>query len=242
MTEPTHKNWLQQNRSLLIKAFIRIILFYFILTGATLFFPYGSMAWPQVWIMLGLWYLYFLLLFLWGSRVNPGVILERAGSLEKRGQAPTWDQKIMNTYMGMTIVLNVLSGLDAGRFGWSKVPTAAVWIAFPFVLISYIMPFWAVLSNPFASGVVRIQTERDHYVVSNGPYGFIRHPMYVATVFYGIAVPVFLGSYWGLVPGVIIIALLFRRTYLEDQMLQAELPGYKKYAQKVRYRLIPGIW
>ncbi len=75
-----------------------------------------------------------------------------------------------------------------------------------------------------------------------GPYRFVRHPMYVGILFMSSGMPLLLGSWWALIPGLLTIILFFVRTALEDKTLQAELPGYVEYSQKVRYRLIPGIW
>jgi protein-S-isoprenylcysteine O-methyltransferase Ste14 len=139
--------------------------------------------------------------------------------------------------------LYIVAGLDVGRYNWTGgVPFWAKWLAFVIVLIVYVLPYWAVLSNPFSSGVVRIQEERGHYVVEKGPYQFIRHPMYLGTVLYGISFPVFLESLWALIPGFIVIILFIIRTYLEDSFLHENLPGYREYAQRVRARLFPGIW
>jgi protein-S-isoprenylcysteine O-methyltransferase Ste14 len=105
-----------------------------------------------------------------------------------------------------------------------------------------VLVYWAMLANPFLAQVVRIQSERGHQTVSSGPYRYVRHPMYVGIlVSYG-STPLLLGSWLALVPFAIMGALLVLRTALEDKTLQAELDGYKEYAQRVRYRLLPGVW
>ncbi len=103
--------------------------------------------------------------------------------------------------------LYVVAALDAVRFGWSQVDVRLVYLGLLIAIVGYLIPFWAMTNNPFASGIVRIQTERGHYVVSDGPYRFVRHPMYVGSLFYGIGIPLFLGSYWALIPGLLTIAL-----------------------------------
>jgi protein-S-isoprenylcysteine O-methyltransferase Ste14 len=101
---------------------------------------------------------------------------------------------------------------------------------------------WAEAVNKFFEPTVRIQTDRGHHVVDRGPYAIVRHPGYVGSflLFGGIALC--LGSLWALIPAGLASALLIMRTRWEDQMLQAELPGYKEYTQRVRYRLLPGMW
>jgi protein-S-isoprenylcysteine O-methyltransferase Ste14 len=96
--------------------------------------------------------------------------------------------------------------------------------------------------NAFLSDVVRIQEDRGHTVCSKGPYKYVRHPMYVGVILIIVCFPFSLGSLYALIPALVIVILFFIRTALEDKTLQEELPGYKEYAQRVRYRLIPGIW
>jgi protein-S-isoprenylcysteine O-methyltransferase Ste14 len=136
-----------------------------------------------------------------------------------------------------------VAGLDVGRYNWtSGLPPWLKWTSFIFVLAAYVLPYWSVLCNPFATGALRIQEERGHYVVEKGPYRYVRHPFYLGTVFYGISFPLFLESLWALIPGFIIIILFIIRTELEDRFLQENLPGYREYSERVRARLIPRIW
>ena len=101
---------------------------------------------------------------------------------------------------------------------------------------------WAIGSNAFFSGTVRIQEDRGHKVITGGPYRFVRHPGYVAAILFGLATPVLLSSLWAFIPAAITVVFIIVRTALEDRTLQAELPGYAEYTQKTRYRLIFGIW
>jgi protein-S-isoprenylcysteine O-methyltransferase Ste14 len=89
---------------------------------------------------------------------------------------------------------------------------------------------------------VRIQTDRGHTVCDTGPYRFVRHPGYVGLILQAVGVPILLGSFWALIPGVAAAVLISIRTSFEDRTLRAELPGYVDYVQRVRWRLIPGIW
>jgi protein-S-isoprenylcysteine O-methyltransferase Ste14 len=101
---------------------------------------------------------------------------------------------------------------------------------------------WAMLENRFFSGYVRIQTDRGHMVVSNGPYRSIRHPGYLGGIVTWLAAPLALGSLWALIPAGAVVVAYVIRTALEDRTLQAELDGYKEYARQTRYRLVPGVW
>jgi len=97
-------------------------------------------------------------------------------------------------------------------------------------------------SNAFFSEGVRIQEERGHVVATGGPYRYVRHPGYVGAMLAQLATPFLLGSPWAFVPGVGSVALYAVRTHLEDRTLIEELPGYREYARRIRYRLLPGVW
>jgi protein-S-isoprenylcysteine O-methyltransferase Ste14 len=110
------------------------------------------------------------------------------------------------------------------------------------VVLGYVLGTWAMVTNAYFSAVVRIQKDRGHKVVTDGPYRFVRHPAYAGGVVSSIAMPLMLGSFWALVPSGIALIFLVIRTKNEDKMLMEELPGYSDYAQQTRYRLVPGIW
>jgi protein-S-isoprenylcysteine O-methyltransferase Ste14 len=101
---------------------------------------------------------------------------------------------------------------------------------------------WAVVSNKFFSDVIRIQTDRGHTVISDGPYRFMRHPGYVGMILYSLAAPFLLDSPWALIPGGLTVLLVIVRTVVEDRTLLEQLDGYQEYAGRVRYRLLPGVW
>jgi protein-S-isoprenylcysteine O-methyltransferase Ste14 len=110
------------------------------------------------------------------------------------------------------------------------------------VLLATALVILATTANPFFSAVIRIQSERGHTVVSGGPYRYVRHPGHAGWLVYFLFLPLMLGSVAALVPAALAAGLDIVRTYLEDRILHAELPGYREYAGHVRYRLIPGVW
>jgi protein-S-isoprenylcysteine O-methyltransferase Ste14 len=136
-----------------------------------------------------------------------------------------------------------IAGLDH-RFHWSDiVPLTGVLVGFVMVAIGWGLVNWAELVNPFFSGAVRIQDDRGQQVISEGPYAVVRHPDYAGGLLASVAGGLALNSLISILPVVVIaLPILIYRTMIEDQMLQAELPGYANYAAKVRYRLIPGVW
>jgi protein-S-isoprenylcysteine O-methyltransferase Ste14 len=141
-----------------------------------------------------------------------------------------------------SLAMFVTAGLDA-RFGWSKPVSSTIWLLALIVAFgSQIFVLWAMASNPFFATTVRIQEERGHNVVNQGPYRLVRHPGYLGSVNYTLFSPLVLNSFWAFIPAVLTIVLLILRTGLEDRTLQGELPGYATYAATTRYRLFPGIW
>jgi protein-S-isoprenylcysteine O-methyltransferase Ste14 len=119
--------------------------------------------------------------------------------------------------------------------GWSIVALLVCTLA-------SLLVFWAMLTNRFFSGTVRIQTERNHVVVEDGPYRYVRHPGYSGALLFTMASPVALGSWYALIPAALTSAVLVLRTAFEDATLRAELNGYGAYARRVSARLVPRIW
>ena len=110
------------------------------------------------------------------------------------------------------------------------------------ITLGYSFACWAMVENRFFSGVVRIQTDRGHVVCDSGPYHIVRHPGYIGNILALAGIVLALSSIWTIVPAMIAFVIAVVRTALEDRTLQEELPGYKEYAQRVRYRLIPGLY
>ena len=136
-----------------------------------------------------------------------------------------------------------IAGLDAGRFHWSRLPFALQIVGLLGVAAALGVWRWAMRVNPFFSTAVRLQPERGHRVIAAGPYRWVRHPGYAALVFLlmpGSALA--LGSLPSLLPLAGALLLFLRRTALEDRLLQEELAGYREYAARVRWRLLPGLW
>lgn len=206
---------------------------------AALFVPAGTLKWTEAWIFVILYTVAVLAAVAWMKKKAPGLFQERT---KRKKDAKSWDKMFMALYSIFLLVLLILPGLDAVRFRWSAVPTIVKVIAFIGYLPGFWIVFWAMRENAFLSDVVRIQEDRGHTVCTTGPYKLVRHPMYVGIILIMVCFPFSLGSLYTLIPAAIIIVLFIFRTDLEDKTLQRELSGYKEYAQKVRYRLIPGIW
>ncbi|HET7090306.1 MAG TPA: isoprenylcysteine carboxylmethyltransferase family protein [Anaerolineae bacterium] len=207
--------------------------------AAMLFLPSGRLDWVWAWVLIGLYLLGILANFVLLMRFSPATIAERA---EARGMK-AWDKIVGGLWSLMYFVATpVVAGLDA-RFGWTGSYPLALHVlgALAFAL-GLALFSWAMISNAFFATVVRIQTDRGHTVCTTGPYRFVRHPGYVGGIVQSLAVPLLLGSPWALVPGGLAALLMIIRTALEDRTLREELPGYVDYAQRTRYRLVPGVW
>lgn len=161
---------------------------------------------------------------------------------KRRKDTKRFDKILGLAYFAALIALFVLSGFDAVRYRWTSMPTWPIWVGTALHLAGLVLILWAVLTNPHAETTVRLQTDRDHKVISSGPYRFVRHPMYSGIIVTFFGWPLVLGSWVGL--GVVsCIAVLFLvRTILEDRTLRRELDGYQDFCRRTRYRLVPGVW
>lgn len=154
-----------------------------------------------------------------------------------------WDRIFFALYIPLAFSVFVVAALDAGRFKYSAgFPLCIYVMSYVIFILSYSVVIWAMFTNKFFSSAVRIQTERGHYVIQAGPYRFVRHPAYLAAIFLFVSTSLVLGSLLAIIPAVVTSVLIVIRTYLEDSTLRKELPGYADYAEKVRFRLLPGIW
>ena len=249
MNTETKNNHMQK---LIVKRLIQVAVQFF-LVAAILFLSSGQIDWFWAWV--------YLIVGLSGTliatpimlRKNPEVIAERA---ETKENTKGWDKTFGKYSMTVTLAMLVVAGLDQ-RFGWSAQPFG--WSAQPFgwaygfplglhiiglvmYAIGIALIFWSMASNKYFSRYVRIQKERDHAVVSTGPYQHVRHPGYSALIISTLGTPLLLGSYWAIIPALLTAGGFIVRTSLEDQTLQAELDGYEEYTQRVHFRLLPGVW
>lgn len=223
------------------RQWIRLVVAY-VLIPLILFLCAGDLGWWQAWV-------YSLLILASGiggrllvERRHPGLTAERQ-SIENIRDAKPWD-RVLAPLMAVSLVfpMVIVAGLDH-RFGWS--PAFPLWLSvWGFVLIAFGYAFatWALIENRFFFSLVRIDTERGHVVCDTGPYRFVRHPGYAGNILALFGIVLALGSLWALIPAALAIIITVTRTSLEDWTLHEELPGYRDYARRVRYRLIPGVY
>jgi protein-S-isoprenylcysteine O-methyltransferase Ste14 len=175
-------------------------------------------------------------------RKNPDLLVERGRSLEAE-DVKSWDRALVGlvALYGPLVTL-VVAGLQQ-RFGWEpRISLTLQLVALVVLVLGYLVSTWAMAVNRFFSAVVRIQKDRGQTVVTSGPYRWVRHPAYAAGIPAFLATPVMLDAFWALIPAALVVVGVVVRTALEDRTLQEELEGYAAYAQRVRYRLLPGVW
>jgi protein-S-isoprenylcysteine O-methyltransferase Ste14 len=204
-----------------------------------LFLPAGTWAWTKGWIFLGVFLASSTLLTLYLLGVNPDVV---AGRVNRHERPRRWNLLLMLLVSPAMLAIPIVSALDDGRYGWFRLPWWGCALGYALLLLAFFGMTWAMAVNKFFEPSVRIQTDRGHHVIDTGPYRIIRHPGYVFSFAFFLGIPLALGSLWGLIPALFMCLMVVVGTILEDRTLQNELPGYKEYAQRVRFRLVPGVW
>jgi protein-S-isoprenylcysteine O-methyltransferase Ste14 len=218
------------------------------IVATSLFFPAlilllaGNWRWIEGWL-LAIWIVVMILFNMaYLYRKDPGLLVERTKRPGSENQKP-WDKYLLVVILVMAVIWLIIQPLDAGRFHWS--PPFPLWLK---VLggIALIPAFYLIerttIENTFLSTMVRIQTERKQRVISTGPYGFVRHPLYLGCMLMMIGAPLLLGSIYSLAIALIGTILIAFRIVGEEKMLVEELEGYEDYRKRVKYRLIPLVW
>jgi len=202
----------------------------------------GDFGWWQAWV-------YSLLIVaagiggrIWAERRHPGLLAERQ-NVQKVQSTKAWD-KLLAPLMALSLSfpLVIVAGLDH-RYGWS--PAFPPWLnvlGIILIALGYAFASWALIENRFFFTTLHIEADRGHLVCDSGPYRIVRHPGYAGNIPPLLGIVLALGSVWTLVPAAVALIISVIRTALEDQSLQEELPGYRDYAQRVHYRLVPGIY
>jgi protein-S-isoprenylcysteine O-methyltransferase Ste14 len=168
------------------------------------------------------------------------ITVERARNA-RAGQ--DWDRRLLGASFLVNVVTFLVAGLDSGRFGWSRsVPVSVTVAGATLMLLGQSLFALAKRQNAYFSSTVRIQTDRGHQVCDEGLYRSVRHPGYLGLLVSLLSFPLVMNSYWALIPAAIGAALLVGRIILEDRFLVAELPGYRDYTTRTRWKLLPGLF
>ncbi len=211
----------------LAKAFIAVVVF-----AVVLFLSAGTFRWATGWAYIGIAAVSTLVV----SLLADPALLDQRTTARQEG-CKSWDIPLALIVGRVGPIAMLLSaGLDK-RYGWSpRMPPAFLAVGFILLLAGYVVSDWAVVVNRFFAPVVRVDKERGHTVVTDGPYRWVRHPGYAGAVLVYAATPLVLGSWWAFIPCAATLAVVLVRT------VRAELPGYAEYAAEVRWRLVPGVW
>lgn len=207
----------------------------FPIIGLLFFWPAGTFDYWQAWLWMAVLFLPLMGMFLYLIQRDPALLERRVRTGEQRPE----QRRIIAVSALFLILIFLLPGFDK-RFGWSSVPVWLVLVADSLVLAGFLLNFLVLRVNSYASRVVEIQDGQQ--VITRGPYALVRHPMYLSIILILLATPVALGSYWGVIPTLAYLPLLAARAKNEEELLVNDLPGYREYMQKTRYRLFPGIW
>lgn len=212
----------------------------FLVFALALFLSAGTIAWLAGWSFLILFLGFFLAVNQWLLKHNPGLLQERLrlGTSDQQ----TWDKLFFPMMLTLFVAWLGIMGIDAVRFHWSHMLLALQGMGVILLLGSFYLLFLVFRENSYLSPVVRFQEERGQTVVSTGPYHYVRHPMYAAIFVFVLGTSLLLGSWYGVLFGLILMVVLARRAVLEESMLQSVLRGYTAYQAQVKYRLIPYVW
>jgi protein-S-isoprenylcysteine O-methyltransferase Ste14 len=206
-----------------------------ILVGCMLFLPAGTLRFWEAWLYMGL-------LFVPLAIVGVVLFIKDAELLERRmrmREREVPQKKVIAASSLVLLAVFLIPGFDK-RYAWSTVPPTLVFVADILVLLGYLLFVLTIKENRYASRVVEVQDNQ--VAISTGPYAFVRHPMYLASSIMFTLSPLALGSYWALIPALILPVVLAARINNEEQLLRRSLTGYEEYCQKVKYRMIPFIW
>lgn len=210
--------------------------FSIILTLAILLISSGQLNWIYAWVYT----LASVLVIIVNAFIFPAELISERG--RKKANVEKWDKIVTGLITIPWFALYLVAGLDH-RFGWSAATNTWAHIA---ALITFLsgnaIVSLAMIANNYFSTKVRIQYDRGHTVSSSGPYSYVRHPGYLGIIIFILSTPLIFGSFWAMIPAFATVILFIIRTYLEDITLKEKLEGYKDYAGKVKFRILPGIW
>lgn len=206
-----------------------------IVLGLVFFLPAGTFLYWEAWVYCGILFIPMLFVLVYFLKNDPELLQRRMKLQEK--EKP---QKLIITLAAFVTLLGfIIPGFDH-RFNWSSVPVPVVIIADLMVLLGYLNFFFVIKENAYAARIIEV--EKGQKLISTGPYSIIRHPMYLGMLLLYLFTPIALGSFWALIAFIPLPVLIIFRIFNEEQVLAKELPGYKEYTQKVKYRLIPFVW
>ena len=207
----------------------------FLILGAVFFLSAGTLSYWEAWGYLAILCIPAFCVLAYLIRNDPELLERRMRMQEKEAE----QKLIIKWSYVIFLAAFLLPGFDR-RYGWSSVPAAVVIVADIIVLLGYGVFALVLKENRYASRVIDVEQQQE--VIMTGPYAWVRHPMYLGVSLMFVFSPLALGSYWGIIPTVLVIVLLAARIGNEESVLLSQLKGYREYTEKTRYRLFPGVW
>jgi protein-S-isoprenylcysteine O-methyltransferase Ste14 len=216
----------------------RGLLFVVVVMAALLFIAAGTLDYWQAWTFLAVYVASSVAITLYLMKKDPKLLERRMRGgpfAEKRTS-----QKIIMSVTSLGFIgLIVVPALDH-RFGWSQMPPSGALAGDLLMMLGWLAIFFVFKENSFTAATIELAP--DQRVISTGPYALVRHPMYAGALIMLVGIPIALGSWWGALVVAAIMPALTWRLMDEEKFLAGNLPGYREYQEKVRYRLIPGVW
>ena len=210
--------------------------------AAVFFLVAGRMDIYRAWLWAIVTFLYYVGGMMVILKVNPQLLNERGGWNRKK-DTKLWDKVLLQIFGTIGLYFHtILMALDVGRFEWSIL---SPWFILPGMILltgGFNLLYWAMAENTHFETTVRIQYDRNHRVITTGPYRIVRHPGYAGLIIVNFGSSMILGSLYGFITAFATLIVLGIRTWLEDRTLATELDGYQAYREKVKYRLFPLIW
>jgi protein-S-isoprenylcysteine O-methyltransferase Ste14 len=223
-----------------VKSLVLQISAMFLVFAAALFLSAGTINWFHGWIFLVMFFGFVVAITLWLFKHDPGLLQERMTGF--KSVQHTWDKVFLYLMNLLFFAWLILMPLDAVRFQWSHMPDWLQAAGALVLLCSFYLFYRTFRENTYLSPVVRIQKDRGQTVVTTGPYHYVRHPMYSGFLLFVLGTALLLGSWYGLIFGLILVGGAAMRAVMEERTLRSELSGYDAYMVRVKYRLIPYIW
>ena len=206
-----------------------------ILVGLLIFLPAGTFLFSNGWILMALLFIPMLIAGVIMMFKNPELLKRRLNSKEQQKE-----QRLVVVFSGLMFILGfIVAGLDF-RFGFSNIQNGVIITAVFVFLFAYLLYARVIKENMYLSRTIEVQ--KNQKVIDTGLYSIVRHPMYTATILLFLSIPIILGSFWSFLIFLLYPIIIVKRIKYEEQFLESELEGYKKYKSKVKYRLIPFMW
>lgn len=215
------------------------IAIYIAITLVLMFWPAGTIDWRRGWLFITLFTILMFIAVGWITRDNPELFAAR--SRVQKG-AKGWDVVVSGIIVLLLFAIVPIAALDDVRFRWAPTPDGVTFIGYALLTIGFMGVTWAQSVNRHFEANVRIQSDREHRVIEDGPYAHIRHPGYAFAIPMAAGIALSLGSLVALVPVALATLLLAFRTLGEEAVLREGLPGYTAYASRVKYRWLPFVW